>query len=109
MGMKIGITGTTTPSPNIIHRDLTNKTTTLPEIQDLEETVAHLTSLGVDMIVVITHDIVEDKGTLYVGGGGSSKSVVMVTFQITFSGIKPLTDESFSIDVRSLHIQLTLE
>jgi 2',3'-cyclic-nucleotide 2'-phosphodiesterase (5'-nucleotidase family) len=125
VGIRIGITGATTPSPNIIHSDLTNKTSTLSELPNLEESVARLTSLGVDMIVVITHgsinsirsivekyplvklvykvgsDIVEDNGVLYVGGGGSSRSAVVATFEVTADGIEPLSDESFVIDVRS--------
>ncbi len=59
-GIRIGITGATTPKPNIIHSDLTNKTSTLSELPNLEESIARLTSLGVDMIVVITHTSIKN-------------------------------------------------
>ncbi len=124
-GIRIGVTGATTYSPNIIHTDLVNVTSTKRELPNLEHSVARLTSLGVDMIVVITHvsinsirplvrkypliklvykvgsDIMEDDGVLYVGGKGSSKWVAVATFEISQDGVKPILDESTIINVRS--------
>ena len=125
MGIKIGITGGTTPSPRIIYTDLINVTNTESELPNLEESINQLMSMGVDMIVVITHaslksirslvkkyplvklvykvgeDILVEDGTLFVGVGGSSRSMAVATFEITSDGVKPLPNESYVVEVRS--------